>query len=77
MNSEEEGFQVPRIMEEAEPSNSPGGLDEINITLDDEGEDSTHLTQRTLVGKVISDRILDRGAIKNILLKAWGEYKDL
>lgn len=58
-----------------ESSSSRGGqrLDEFTIQLEEEEEDSNHKAQRTLVGKVLSDKSLNRGAIKSILCKAWGD----
>lgn len=53
-------------------------LDDLTIQLEEEENDTNMLhAQRTLVGKVLSDRSLNRGAIKNILSKAWGDPEGL
>lgn len=48
-------------------------LDDFTIQLDDEDVDNGGLAHISLVGKVLSDKSLNRGAVKNILGKAWGD----
>lgn len=62
----------------ASGSGSHKRLDDLTIQLEDEEEDANVLqAQRTLVGKVLTDRSLNRGAIKQILSKAWGDPEGL
>lgn len=58
---------------EGSSSNIVRRLDEVTISLEEEGEDTCLLVNRALVGKVLSDKGLNRGAVKNILCKAWGD----
>lgn len=37
------------------------------------GDESLELARRTLVSKILSGRFINKGAVKNILSKAWGE----
>lgn len=63
---------------EASGSRSHKRLDELTIQLEEEGDDVNLLqAQRTLVGKVQTNRSLNRGAIKHILSKAWGDPEGL
>lgn len=50
---------------------------EPTICLDDEDTGRHDLGQATLVGKVITDKLLNRGAVKSILDKAWGSPSGL
>lgn len=51
-------------------------LDEIPILLE-EDVNRIDQVQHALVGKVIADRPLNKAAIKNMLLKAWGDIEDV
>lgn len=49
-------------------------LEEFTFHLEEEGDLNNSLqAQRTLVGKGLTDKSLNRGAIKHILSKAWGD----
>lgn len=54
-----------------------GSLDGNSIRLDDEAENQEQLVGRTLVGKIMVDRRLNKGAVKDILSKAWGNLQEL
>lgn len=62
---------------EASGSKATKRLDDFTIQLEEEGNNSVQQAQRTLVGKVLSEKSLNRGAIKHILSKAWGEPENL
>lgn len=47
-------------------------LDEATILLEEEYTDQDHSGQNTLVGKIITDKVLNKGAIRSMLIKAWG-----
>lgn len=51
-------------------------LNEATIQLHEEGEESQQ-SHSSLVGKLLTDKILNKGVVKEILRKAWGELKDL
>lgn len=51
--------------------------EEVTIQLDEEDLRNVSSTQIALVGKVITDKVLNRGAIKNILLKAWEDVEGM
>ncbi|KAJ1417127.1 hypothetical protein SESBI_16814 [Sesbania bispinosa] len=50
-----------------------GELEGATIQLEGEGEESLDLAMRSLVGKILWEKPLNRGDIKQILTKAWGE----
>ncbi|KAJ1396296.1 Zinc finger, CCHC-type, partial [Sesbania bispinosa] len=52
-------------------------LEGLEVLLEAEGESGLRAAQRMLVGKVLSDKTLNRGATKEILSKAWGSPVDL
>lgn len=52
-------------------------MEEATVVLDEEDIGITQNTERTLIGKVMSDRPLNKGAVKGILFKAWGNPKGL
>lgn len=62
---------------EASSSSGVKLLDEFTIRLDEEENDTGIHEQTTLVGKVLSDRSLNKGAVKYILCKAWGDPDNL
>lgn len=69
------GFSlVPFTMEIGTPSIDieVKSLDEATILLEEETENQDFAGQLTLVGKIITDKVLNKGAIRNILIKAWG-----
>ena len=47
------------------------------VPLEEVEEKETSVITSTLVGKVICNKILNRGAVKNILFQAWGEPQTL
>lgn len=47
-------------------------LDDSMVFLENEEQDNREEIQHALVGKIITDRLLNKGAVKNMLLKAWG-----
>ncbi|KAJ1417126.1 hypothetical protein SESBI_16813 [Sesbania bispinosa] len=50
-----------------------GDLEGATIQLEGEGEESLDLAMRSLVRKILWEKPLNRGDIKQILTKAWGE----
>lgn len=46
---------------------------EATVALDDDNDQKMELARRTLVGKFASPKVLNRGAVKHIVAKAWGE----
>lgn len=52
-------------------------LDDIVIQLEEGGGNSLLQVPRTLVGKILTDKSLNRGAVKHILSKAWGDPEGL
>lgn len=52
-------------------------LDDITIVLDEGDTTTLKNSQYTLIGKVITDRTLNRNAIKDMLHKAWGDLEGL
>lgn len=52
-------------------------MEETTVVLEDEDSGEVQNTERTLIGKVMSDRPLNKGAVKGILFKAWGNPKGL
>lgn len=52
-------------------------LDDFTIQVEENEDISLQQSQRTLVAKVLTDKSLNRGAIKLILSKAWGEPEGL
>lgn len=67
------------LMEIGTPSSGPirRTLDGSTIQLEEERRNTEQSPQVTLVGKVITDRMLNKVAIKNMLMKAWGELDGL
>ncbi|KAJ1417129.1 Endonuclease/exonuclease/phosphatase superfamily [Sesbania bispinosa] len=53
-----------------------GELEGATIQLEGEREESLDLAMRSLVGKILLEKPLNRGAIKQILTKAWGEESE-
>ncbi|KAJ1422088.1 Zinc finger, CCHC-type [Sesbania bispinosa] len=51
--------------------------EEIKVELETEELHSLQLAKRALVGKILSHKSLNRGAVKNIIQKAWGLPKEL
>lgn len=47
-------------------------LDEATIQLDEEKIRGGVFSQTSLVGKLVTDKELNKGAVKNLLIKAWG-----
>ncbi|KAJ1437907.1 hypothetical protein SESBI_03332 [Sesbania bispinosa] len=47
---------------------------EITMELESDSIQSTLLARRSLVGKILSQKLLNRGAVKSILAKAWENY---
>lgn len=66
-------------MEIGSPCHDPlrRSLEDVTIELDDEGLDQVVVPQHTLVGKIITDKLLHRGSVKNMLLKAWGDFQEV
>lgn len=52
-------------------------LDETNIHLEDIEDNHGILAANSLAAKVLSEKSYNRGAIKNILCKAWGDPEGL
>lgn len=46
---------------------------EATVELDIENEESEALARRTLVGKVLTEKKLNQGVVKSILVKGWGD----
>lgn len=46
---------------------------EAMVELDIENEESEALARRTLVGKVTTEKKLNQGVVKSILVKGWGD----
>lgn len=53
------------------------GLDGTFIHLEDEAEEQDQLVGRTLVGEILVERVLNRGAVKDILIRAWGNLQGI
>lgn len=47
--------------------------EEVTVELDEDKKVSVEIAKRTLVGKFFSDKLLNRGAVKTVVSKAWGE----
>lgn len=47
-------------------------LDKATIQLDEEKTRGGVFSQTSLVGKLVIDKELNKGAVKNLLIKAWG-----
>ncbi|KAJ1400226.1 Zinc finger, CCHC-type [Sesbania bispinosa] len=66
-------------------NNSSGSLlpstvqtqEEITVELDSEDLQSLQLAKRSLVGKILTAKTLNKGAVKSILLKAWRAPNDI
>ncbi|KAJ1415756.1 hypothetical protein SESBI_17815 [Sesbania bispinosa] len=50
---------------------------EIIVELEADEFNSLQLAKRSLVGKVLSSKSLNKGSVRNILAKAWGEPANL
>lgn len=50
---------------------------EVLIELEDTNVDSEVLASRTLVGKILSKKILNKGAVRAICSAAWGEASEV
>ncbi|KAJ1426339.1 Zinc finger, CCHC-type [Sesbania bispinosa] len=50
---------------------------EVTVELEDNGIDSLQLAKRSIVCKVLAPKPLNKTAVKGILIKAWGEPKDI
>lgn len=55
----------------------PNEYVEITVELVDNKQNSVEQAKRSLVGKFISDKMLNRGAVKIVVSKAWGEPEGL
>lgn len=64
-------------MEEALACREAEEQGEITVALEEDRVESLETAKRILVGKILSGRLLNRGAVKNILSKAWGEPNGL
>lgn len=51
--------------------------EELTVVLDEEGVEENAIAKRTLVGKVLTDKLLNRGAVKAILANGWEDFKEL
>ncbi|KAJ1393350.1 Zinc finger, CCHC-type [Sesbania bispinosa] len=58
---------------QSEGNLSQEGLEGATIQLESVREDSIELARRTLVGKILWEKPLNKGAIKQMLFKAWGD----
>ncbi|KAJ1418795.1 hypothetical protein SESBI_15734 [Sesbania bispinosa] len=47
---------------------------ELTVELESDSLQRTLLARRSLVGKILSQKLINRGAVKNILAKAWENY---
>ncbi|KAJ1422118.1 hypothetical protein SESBI_13245 [Sesbania bispinosa] len=50
--------------------------EDITVELESDSLQSTLLARRSLVGRILSRKLLNRGVVKSILAKAWDEYGD-
>ncbi|KAJ1415409.1 Zinc finger, CCHC-type [Sesbania bispinosa] len=50
---------------------------EITVELESNGLDSFQLAKTSILSKVMADKPLNRNAVKNILIKAWGDPKNI
>lgn len=50
---------------------------EVTVELDQEEGGHNKYADCTLVGKILADKILNKGAVKSIITKAWGNPKEL
>ncbi|KAJ1407196.1 Endonuclease/exonuclease/phosphatase superfamily [Sesbania bispinosa] len=48
-------------------------LEGVTIQLESSGSESIELARKTLVGRILWDKPLNKGAVKHMLIKAWGE----
>ncbi|KAJ1426315.1 hypothetical protein SESBI_10332 [Sesbania bispinosa] len=51
--------------------------EDITIQLDSNELEGLQLVRRTLIGKVLSDKVLNRGTVKRILLKEWASPSEI
>lgn len=58
-------------------NNSLDHMVDPTVFLGEEEENNIQVTQRTLVGKVIADEVINKGAAKKILGKEWGDSDGL
>ncbi|KAJ1395066.1 Zinc finger, CCHC-type [Sesbania bispinosa] len=63
------------IQESVSEENSP--IEGAEIQLDIEGESGLTIARKTLVGRILTDKSLNRVAVKEILAKAWGLVEDI
>lgn len=61
-------------MDSGQGSNSLVNREGSTFTLEASEIDSFLLAKKSLVGKIMGGQVLNRGADKNILLKAWGDH---
>ncbi|KAJ1418939.1 hypothetical protein SESBI_15544 [Sesbania bispinosa] len=55
----------------------PSDLEEVEILLESNEQEATKTAQRTLVGKILSGKSLNRNAAKEILSKAWAVQEEI
>lgn len=58
-------------------NNSLDHMADPTVFLGEEEENDIQVTQRTLVGKVIADKVINKGVAKKILGKEWGDFDGL
>lgn len=58
--------------ESEERSNTTGSM-EAFVELEEVANDNMEIAKRTLVGKILSKKILNKGAVRSICAAAWGE----
>ncbi|KAJ1411093.1 Endonuclease/exonuclease/phosphatase superfamily [Sesbania bispinosa] len=58
-------------------NNEMGVQEEITVDLETEELQSFQLARRSLIGKIFAEKPLNKGVVRNILIKAWGENKDI
>lgn len=59
-------------MEESLANLNPLEYEEVTVELESVEQEGVELAQRTIVGKVFSEKILNRGAFKTVVSQAWG-----
>lgn len=64
-------------MEDALSRRDENEVEELTVELDQDRAESIDIAKRSLVGKILSGRLLNRGAVKTILSKAWGDLVGL
>ncbi|KAJ1410630.1 hypothetical protein SESBI_21797 [Sesbania bispinosa] len=58
-------------------NNEQGVQEEITVELETENLQSLQLARHSLIGKIFADKPLNKGVVRSILVKAWGEHKDI